>query len=108
MTDHLARLATPGALLAAAFDLVPLGMAILGENGEILLANPAVARLLGSPQADLTGMRLASLPDPPANIRLTVTPLAPDRHNGITGIAPIEDIGAQKESDAERGRQEAR
>src|SRR5438552_8189797 len=108
MTDPLAKLAVPAALLEAAFDLAPFGMALLGDNGEILLANPAFARLLGTDQTDLTGTRLASLACPPAHVRLTVTPITADPQTGIAAIAVIEDLGAQQESDAERGRQEAR
>src|SRR5437764_10686386 len=108
MTDPLAKLAVPGALLEAAFDLSPFGMALLGDNGEILLANPAFARLLGTDLSDLAGARLASFANPPADVRLTVTPITADPHTGIAAIAVIEDVGAQNESEAQRGRQEAR
>src|SRR5205085_809076 len=79
----LARLAVPAALLEAAFDLAPFGMALLGDSGEILLANPAFARLLGTEQTDLTGTSLASLASPPAHARLTVTPITADPQTGM-------------------------
>ncbi len=120
---------SPEAALEAAFGGGLLGMAVLGESDEILLANAAFARALGYQPAELAGMRLAALLGTPTGGESTTAPsgaavarlktkqgeLLPaqltvsrvlDREAGVTGLAFIEDIRPRQELEAERQRVE--
>ncbi|MBI4500342.1 MAG: response regulator [Gemmatimonadetes bacterium] len=109
MTDQISRLVTPSpaALLEGAFDALPVGVALLGADGEILFANPAFARLLEYQPAELVGARLSSLREPPATIQMTRVPVA-DHTAGMTEIALVESGGSGPAEEVERARLEAR
>src|SRR5258706_12933026 len=110
---------SPAVLLEAAFERSVVGLAIIGEHEEILLANPAFAALVRYDPSELVGMRLASLrgEGPQATLkmkgggtiaaRLTISP-AMDPDSGVTGLVMAEDASAEREAEAERQKLEIR
>ncbi len=71
------RLAGAEELFRTAFDDAGSGMALLGSDGHILRANPALHALLGVP--DLTGVPLQDHTDDPAAFAAALALLSPQR-----------------------------
>lgn len=51
-------------MLGAAFDVIPVGVAMYNTDGEFLRANPAMCSLLGRTEAELLGVRDQELTHP--------------------------------------------
>jgi signal transduction histidine kinase len=110
---------SPALLLEAAFGRSVVGLAIIGEHEEILLANAAFAALVRYQPSELVGKQLSQLRvDGPQTqlrtktgetiaARLTISP-ASDPETGVTGIVIAEDARTEREAEIERQKIEAR
>jgi len=64
LRDERVRLAEQQQFLAQVLDASPSGIIVLGFDDEVASLNPAAARLLGRPSAQVTGRRVAALETP--------------------------------------------
>jgi nitrogen fixation/metabolism regulation signal transduction histidine kinase len=88
LRDERVRLAEQHQFLAQVIAASPSGIVVLGFDGEATSLNPAAARLLDRPAADVTGRRLAALGTP---LAAALEALAPgeSRVVGVDGASRV-------------------